>query len=84
LSIVYPTVLFAIYHIPSELVNLKVNIIEILPFILLTLPLGFVYSIVAYRTKSIKWTAIAHSISGVLAYGIPLSTSIANIFGIQY
>jgi membrane protease YdiL (CAAX protease family) len=84
LSIVYPTIMFAIWHISSELVNLNMKIIEILPFILLTLPLGLIYSFVAFRTKSIKWVAIAHSLSGIFAFGVPLSTSLANIIGIPF
>lgn len=49
----------------------------------MTLPLGLIYSIVAYRNKSIKWVVMAHSLSGIIAFGIPSPTSLANILGIS-
>ena len=82
-SIIYPVIFFTLYHIPFQLYNLEVSIIETLPFALMTLPLGLIYSIVAYRNKSIKWVAIAHSLSGIIGFGIPSSISLANILGIN-
>jgi membrane protease YdiL (CAAX protease family) len=81
-SIIYPVIFFTLYHIPFQLYNLEVKIIETLPFALMTLPLGLIYSIVAYRNKSIKWVIVAHSLSGIIAFGIPSSTSLANILNI--
>lgn len=82
LSIIYPSIFFSLWHISPQLVDLNVNLIEIIPFAIMTLPLGLIYGIVAYRTGSIKWSALAHCISGILAFGIPLSSSFANIIGI--
>jgi membrane protease YdiL (CAAX protease family) len=45
-------------------------------FILSTLFLGLAYGYIAYRTGSAFWTAISHSLNGVLA----LSGMLAPIF----
>ena len=83
-SVIYPSMFFALYHIAPQLVDPEVTIISTWPMVLMVLPLGFIYGIVAFRNKSIKWTAIAHSLSGIIAFGVPLSTSLANIFQITY
>lgn len=83
MAIVFPTIFFALWHISPELVNESINIETIFFLPLMALPLGFIYSIVAYRTNSIKWVAISHSLSGILAFGLPLSTSIADILGVM-
>ena len=83
-SVIYPSMFFALYHIAPQLADPEVTIINTWPMVLMVLPLGFIYGIVAFRNKSIKWTAIAHSLSGIIAFGVPLSTSLANIFQITY
>lgn len=50
--------------------------------VLMTLPLGLAYGLVAYARRSIKWVAIAHSAIRIIAHGVPISTSAANILGI--
>jgi hypothetical protein len=40
---------------------------------------GLAHGWVAYRTGSAKWTAITHSLIGLLAFGQPLSASIVRL-----
>lgn len=81
-TIVFPTLFFSVWHFSSEMVDLNLNFAEALPFVLMTVPLGLAYGFVAHTQKSIRWTAICHSLSGVLAFGVPLSTSLAAILGL--
>lgn len=82
LSAFFPTLFFAAWHVSPQLVDADIQCVEMLPLVLLTLPIGLIYGIVAFRTRSIKWVVIAHSLSGALAFGVPLSTSLARILNI--
>lgn len=75
LGCVYPAAGFALFHLAPTLVFPAEG--GAFPFIVSTFALGLVYGWVAYRTKTARWTAIAHSLAGVLAFGEPISTSIA-------
>jgi hypothetical protein len=44
--------------------------------VLSTLFLGLAYGYIAYRTGSAKWTAISHSLSGILALSSYLAPSV--------
>ncbi len=74
---VYPAMGFALSHISPERVYPAEG--GVVSFILSTFFLGLAYGWVAYKTGSAKWTAIAHSIIGLLAFGQPLSTSLARL-----
>ncbi|HBD94748.1 MAG: hypothetical protein A2015_01565 [Spirochaetes bacterium GWF1_31_7] len=84
LKVVYPAILFSIWHICPQLVYIDKPFSEIVLFSAVTLPLGFAYSLVAAEFDSIRYTSLSHAISGILAFGIPLSTSFASLFGINY
>jgi membrane protease YdiL (CAAX protease family) len=77
LACIYPALGFAISHISPGLVFPAEG--GALPFLLSTVFLGLSYGWVAYRTGSAKWTAITHSLIGLLAFGQPLSTSIVRL-----
>lgn len=77
LACIYPTIGFALSHISPELVFPAKR--GVLPFIISTFFLGLAYGWVAYKTGSAKWTAITHSLIGLLAFGEPLSTSIIRL-----
>jgi membrane protease YdiL (CAAX protease family) len=47
--------------------------------VLSTFALGLAYGWVAYKTGSARWTALSHSLAGLLAFGEPLSTSIVTL-----
>lgn len=73
----YPAIGFALLHIAPELVFPAEG--GMLPFIISTFFLGLAYGWVAYKTGSAKWTAITHSLIGLLAFGEPISTSIVRL-----
>ena len=78
LGLIYPSIGFAIWHLSPQLVfPLEGGIIGIIIFIISTFFLGFCYGLVSYKTDSIRWNAISHSLNSILAFGIPISTSIA-------
>ncbi len=77
LACFYPAFGFAVSHVSPELVFPAEG--GVLPFVISTLFLGLAYGWVAYRTGSAKWTAITHSLIGLLAFGEPLSTSIVRL-----
>ncbi len=77
LGCIYPAIGFAISHLSSELVFPAEG--GVFPFLISTFFLGLAYGWVAYRTGSAKWTAITHSLIGLLAFGEPISTSIVHI-----
>lgn len=80
LACVYPALGFAVSHLSPGLVYPAEG--GVLPFVVSTFFLGLVYGLVAYRTGSARWTAITHSLIGLLAFGEPLSSSIARlVFG---
>ena len=77
LACVYPALGFAISHISPGLVFPAEG--GVWPFVLSTFFLGLAYGWVAYKTGSARWTAITHSLIGLLAFGQPLSASIVRL-----
>lgn len=77
LACIYPALGFAVSHISPLLVFPAEG--GVLPFMLSTFFLGLAFGWVAYKTGTAKWTAIAHSIIGLLAFGEPLSSSIVRL-----
>ena len=74
LGIVYPSIGFALWHIsPQLLVPAGTGVWS---FVLSTFFLGISYSWISYRTGSIKWNAISHSIGGILDLGGAIAPSI--------
>jgi hypothetical protein len=73
----YPSIGFALSHLSPQLVFPSQS--GMLPFVFSTFLLGLVYGWVAYKTGSAKWTAITHSVIGLLAFGEPLSTSLVRL-----
>ena len=80
LACVYPALGFAVSHLSPELVFPAQG--GMLPFVASTFFLGLAFGWVAYKTGSARWTAITHSLIGLLAFGVPLSSSLARlVFG---
>ena len=77
LGIVYPAVGFAIWHFIPQSVFPADNAYS---FVLSTLFLGLVYGTIAYRTGSAKWTAISHSLNGILALSGMLGSIVLGLF----
>jgi membrane protease YdiL (CAAX protease family) len=77
LACVYPSLGFAISHISPGLVFPAEG--GVLPFVVSTFFLGLAFGWVAYKTGTAKWTAVTHSLIGLLAFGEPLSSSVARL-----
>jgi membrane protease YdiL (CAAX protease family) len=77
LGLVYPALGFALWHLSPQLVFPAENGLS--AFVLSTFALGLCYGWTAYRTGSIKRTALSHSLNGILAFGMPVSTSILRL-----
>lgn len=84
LSVVFPSFLFALWHFSPQMVYLDKPLEEMALLPLLTLPLGLIYALVTWKTGSVQYSAIAHSLSSILAFGVPLSTSLAHILQLPY
>ncbi|MBN1667888.1 MAG: CPBP family intramembrane metalloprotease [Anaerolineales bacterium] len=78
LGIVYPSIGFALWHFAPQIALPDENGIE---FVISTLFLGLAYGYIAYRTGSAKWTAISHSLNGILALSGMLGPSILKLLG---
>lgn len=77
LGMIYPTIGFALWHLsPQIVVPSEGGLVGIVIFIVSTFFLGFCYAWVSFRTNSIKWNALSHSLNSILAFGIPISTSL--------
>jgi membrane protease YdiL (CAAX protease family) len=80
LGLIYPTIGFALWHIsPQIVISSEGGITGVLIFIVSTFFLGLCYGLVSYKTKSIIWNAISHSLNGILAFGIPISTTVFTL-----
>jgi membrane protease YdiL (CAAX protease family) len=77
LACIYPALGFAVSHISPLLVFPPESGVPL--FLLSTLFLGLAFGWVAYKTGSVKWTAITHSLIGLLAFGEPLSSSLVRL-----
>ena len=75
-SVFIPSVFFALWHIAPEL---SIQSDHPAIFIISTIPLGITYSIVTFVTKSAKWSAVGHTISGFLAFSLPISLCLYNV-----
>jgi len=76
LSILYPAAGFALWHIAPQIIFPAENIpVFIISTFFLALPYGFI----AWRTGSARWTAISHSLSGILALSGYLASSMMRL-----
>lgn len=77
LGILYPALGFALWHIAPQIIFPAENIIG---FVVSTFFLALPYGFIAYRTGSARWTAISHSLSGILALSGYLAPSVFVLF----
>jgi len=70
-AVAVPSVFFALFHFGPSLGSPRQ-----LGFVFSTLPLGLVFGATAFRTRSALWTAVAHAIGGVLAFGGNVASSL--------
>ena len=74
----WPALGFAVWHFAPQTVFPAENVSG---FVISTFFLGLVYGFVAYRTGSARWTAVSHSVSGILASGGYLVPSLLTLIG---
>jgi membrane protease YdiL (CAAX protease family) len=79
LAILYPSVGFALWHLVPLSIFSEGNKYS---FVLSTFFLGMVYGYIAYETGSAKWTAISHSLNGMLALGGMITSSIMKLLSL--
>jgi uncharacterized protein len=77
-GLVLPSIGFAFWHIAPQLIFPSDR--GIFPFVLSTFFLGLAYGWIAFRTGSARWTAISHSLSGVIAVGGPITYIVYKLF----
>lgn len=76
LALLFPAIGFALWHfIPLQAFSEGSK----LAFVLSTFFLGLAYGWIAYRTGSAKWTAVSHSLNGILALSGRLAPSILTL-----
>lgn len=73
---IYPSIGFAVWHLSPQLLYPAQMSGGMFAFAGLTFFLGLCYGWVAYRTGSCKWTAISHSLNGILDLGGALAPAI--------
>ena len=76
LAIFFPAIGFALWHLAPIQVFSDGNKFA---FVLSTFFLGLAYGWIAYKTGSAKWTAISHSLNGVIALGGYIAPSIISL-----
>jgi hypothetical protein len=64
MGILYPSLGFALWHFAPQVIFPAENVIG---FVVSTFFLALPYGFIAYKTGSAKWTAVSHSLSGILA-----------------
>lgn len=78
LGILYPSLGFALWHLAPQVVFPAENVIG---FVIATFFLALPYGYIAYHTGSARWTAISHSLSGILALSGYLAPSMLALIG---
>ncbi len=78
LAILLPSIGFALWHLVPLSIFSDGNKWS---FVLSTFFLGIAYGFIAYKTGSIMWTALSHSLSGILALSGMLAPTILKLIG---
>jgi len=76
---VYPAIPFALWHFVPQLTFPAEG--GTLSLVLSTLFLGLAYGYVTWKTESVRWAAISHGLSGVIALGGAIAPSIHRMVG---
>ena len=76
LAVILPAIGFALWHLVPLQIFSNGNK---LAFVLSTFFLGLAYGFIAYKTGSAKWTAISHSLNGILALSGMIAPSILTL-----
>jgi len=78
LAILFPSIGFALWHlVPLQVFSEGSKS----AFVLSTFFLGLAYGFIAYKTGSVTWTVLSHSLSGILALSGYLAPSVLALIG---
>jgi membrane protease YdiL (CAAX protease family) len=77
LGVLYPALGFAAWHLAPQSIFPAENVVG---FMISTFFLALPYGVIAYRTGSARWTAISHTLSGILALSGALAPSLLALF----
>jgi membrane protease YdiL (CAAX protease family) len=69
LNLVYPSVMFALWHLAPQSIVVNRMPGGTLSFVAYALVLGIIYGITVYQTKSIAWSTVAHIVHDTLGLG---------------
>jgi membrane protease YdiL (CAAX protease family) len=78
LAILFPSIGFALWHLVP---------LQVFPegsrsaFVLSTFFLGLAYGFIAFKTGSVTWTALSHSLNGILALSGMIAPSVQKLLG---
>jgi membrane protease YdiL (CAAX protease family) len=76
LAILFPSIGFALWHlVPLQVFSEGSRS----AFVLSTFFLGLAYGFIAYKTGSVTWTALSHSLSGILALSGMIAPSLLAV-----
>lgn len=78
-GLLYPTFGFALWHLSPQLIYPAQMPGGMFAFAGLTFFLGLCYALVAYKTGSCKWTALSHSLNGILDFGGALAPAVFTL-----
>jgi membrane protease YdiL (CAAX protease family) len=76
-GVILPSFGFALWHIAPQLVFPSPG--GVFSLVGSAFFLGLCYGLIAYKTGSMKWTGISHSVNGILAFGGAIAPSIFRI-----
>jgi membrane protease YdiL (CAAX protease family) len=78
LAILHPSLGFALWHLVPQIIFPAEHVVG---FVVSTFFLALPYGYIAWRTGSAKWTAISHSLSGILALSGYLAPNMLALIG---
>ena len=76
LAILYPSLGFALWHFAPQVIFPAENVFGL---VVSTFFLALPYGYIAWRTGSARWTAVSHSLSGILALSGYLAPSLLKL-----
>ena len=81
LAVVYPALGFSLWHLAPQLVYPAAG--GIWGLVVSAFFLGLVYGFAAWRSGSMKWSGISHSLNGVLAFSGAIAPALLFLLGMR-
>jgi membrane protease YdiL (CAAX protease family) len=77
LGLIYPSIGFALWHLSPQLIFPAPS--GVFALVGSAFFLGLCYGLVAFKTGSMKWTGLSHSLNGIFAFGGAIAPSIFRL-----